>query len=76
VSAAEADFPPVPRSEFLPRPETLPQPQPMTLMTLQVSTDSGRTWGPRRKIRSTDPLDAFAVSAWPPCECPRCRSQR
>lgn len=62
-------FPYAPVAELLPRPETLPQPDPEPLMTLRVSHDSGRTWGPRRAVRGGDPL---VSSMWPPCECWRC----
>lgn len=63
-------FPPEPRTQLLPRPETLPQPAPAPLMTLRVSRDSGRTWGPRRHVYGGEPL---MTSVWPPCACPRCQ---
>lgn len=47
-----------------------------TLLTLRVSTDSGRTWSPVREIRAGDrgpePRPLLTM-AWPPCRCPSCR---
>ncbi|SEB81216.1 hypothetical protein SAMN04490356_1772 [Streptomyces melanosporofaciens] len=45
-----------------------------TMMTLRVSRDSGKTYGPTRVVRSTEPLMPLETSAWPPCECARCVS--
>ncbi|ADI10664.1 hypothetical protein SBI_07544 [Streptomyces bingchenggensis BCW-1] len=42
------------------------------MMTLRVSRDGGKTYGPTRVIRSTDPLRPLETSVWPPCQCPRC----
>ncbi|AEM86781.1 hypothetical protein Strvi_7428 [Streptomyces violaceusniger Tu 4113] len=44
------------------------------MMTLRVSRDSGKTYGPTRVIRSTEPLMPLETSVWPPCQCPRCVS--
>lgn len=44
-----------------------------TLMTLRVSRDGGRTWGPLREINSTEPLLPVSWPEYPPCACPRCR---
>lgn len=52
------------------------EPPAPSLMTLRVSRDGGRTFGPVREIRADDrslsPLDV--TSAWPPCQCPRHRN--
>ncbi|AOT59794.1 hypothetical protein A4G23_02649 [Streptomyces rubrolavendulae] len=45
----------------------------LRLLSLRVSRDSGRTWGPERRIWSGERLAPLASSAWPPCLCPRCR---
>jgi hypothetical protein len=45
------------------------------LMTIRVSRDSGRTYGPRIDVRPTDNLQPDATSAWPPCQCPKHRTQ-
>ncbi|URN16449.1 hypothetical protein MW084_11440 [Streptomyces sudanensis] len=42
------------------------------LLTLRVSRDGGRTWGPRRTYRPTDRLVPLTTGIWPPCRCPRC----
>jgi hypothetical protein len=52
------------------------KPEPITLMTMHVSRDSGRTWSPAVEIRSSDDLPPLMTSIWPPCECPRHRTQR
>lgn len=44
------------------------------MMTLRVSRDSGKTYGPTRVVRSTEPLMPLETSVWPPCECARCVS--
>ncbi len=43
------------------------------VMTLRVSRDSGRTWGPRRDVRAGNDR-GVPVGSWmfPPCTCPRC----
>ncbi|MEU7056869.1 hypothetical protein [Streptomyces sp. NPDC046197] len=43
-------------------------------ITLRVSRDGGRTWGPRttyRPSREAAPLES--AGRFPPCRCPRCR---
>lgn len=42
------------------------------LLTLRVSWDSGRTWGPQKVIRSTENLTPMLSSAWPLCQGPKC----
>ncbi|MER6480924.1 hypothetical protein [Streptomyces filamentosus] len=42
-------------------------------MTLRVSRDSGRTWGPRVEVPSDPKMTPLRTSVWPPCECPRHR---
>lgn len=44
-------------------------------MTIRISRDSGRTWGPTREYREADcPLPfPFSLPVWPPCTCPRHR---
>ncbi|MFJ9008743.1 hypothetical protein [Streptomyces canus] len=42
-------------------------------ITLQVSRDGGRTWGPTvtyRPTRKDAPIDL--AGRFPPCRCPRC----
>lgn len=42
-------------------------------MTLRVSRDGGRTWGPEvtyRPSRKDAPIDL--AGRFPPCQCPRC----
>lgn len=42
-------------------------------MTLRVSRDGGRTWGPAvtvRPKRGTVPIESAV--RYPPCACPRC----
>lgn len=42
-------------------------------LTLRVSRDSGRTWGPTvtyQPSRKDTPFDL--VGRFPPCQCPRC----
>ncbi|WP_175407927.1 hypothetical protein [Streptomyces sp. TRM64462] len=45
--------------------------EPLRLLSLRVSRDGGRTWGPERQVWSSEPL---AHAIWPPCQCPRCRA--
>ncbi|PHQ48939.1 hypothetical protein BLA24_27855 [Streptomyces cinnamoneus] len=47
------------------------------LMTLRVSRDGGRTYGPPRAVRRDGPVVILAnpVSC-PPRECPRCTPER
>ncbi|GAA0914927.1 hypothetical protein [Streptomyces thermoalcalitolerans] len=41
------------------------------LMTIRVSLDGGKTWGPVKVYKSSDRLAPMEVtSAWPPCRCP------
>lgn len=42
------------------------------LLTIQVSRDSGRTWGPERGVYTRDGLTPLITTEWPPCLCPRC----
>lgn len=44
-----------------------------TRMTIRVSRDSGRTYGPTTKVRTGDDVPPPMTSTWPPCECPRHR---
>jgi predicted Zn-ribbon and HTH transcriptional regulator len=47
-------------------------------MTLRVSRDSGRTYGAPLVYRAdsrTPPLEPLQSSVWPPCSCPRCKSE-
>ncbi|MGW7411467.1 hypothetical protein [Streptomyces sp. NPDC054863] len=59
-----------------PGPHSGPAPEPLptgTFLTLRVSRDSGRTWGPRTTYapdRKSAPLEAG--SRFPLCECRRC----
>ncbi|MET9347318.1 hypothetical protein [Streptomyces termitum] len=47
---------------------------PLTLMTLRVSRDSGRTWGPTVTLTDETPLAPLMnPNQYPPCACPRCR---
>lgn len=42
-------------------------------MTLRVSRDSGRTWGPLTEVRvGDDPVPPDNPGAFPPCACRRC----
>lgn len=46
-------------------------------ITLRVSRDGGRTWGPTtvyRPSRESAPLES--AGRFPPCACPRCRGPR
>ncbi|MFI1018006.1 exo-alpha-sialidase [Streptomyces sp. NPDC020965] len=46
---------------------------PRTLMTLRVSRDSGKTWGPRSVVREGDLVNLLDnPSKYPDCECVRC----
>ena len=42
-------------------------------LTLRVSRDGGRTFGPVRVVTARDCQEPLLLSTWPPCECPRCR---
>jgi hypothetical protein len=44
------------------------------MMTIRVSRDGGKTYGPTRVVRSTGPLAPRETSVWPPCQCPQCAS--
>ncbi len=44
-----------------------------TLLTLRVSRDGGRTYGPPRTVTGADTLPPLLTATWPPCRCPRCR---
>ncbi|RSS34678.1 hypothetical protein EF906_29060 [Streptomyces sp. WAC08241] len=42
-------------------------------MTLRVSHDSGRTWGPLKEVRvGNDPVLPDNPGRFPPCACRRC----
>ncbi|MFZ4266785.1 hypothetical protein [Streptomyces arboris] len=42
-------------------------------MTLRVSGDSGRTWGPLTEVRVGDnPVLPDHLGGFPPCACERC----
>lgn len=42
-------------------------------MTLRVSRDSGRTWGPLTEVRvGDDPVLPDNPGGFPPCACRRC----
>ncbi|MEU9603989.1 hypothetical protein [Streptomyces sp. NPDC048057] len=42
-------------------------------MTLRVSRDSGRTWGPTTVVCCAEPRDLpVEPMRFPPCRCPRC----
>jgi len=46
-------------------------------ITLRVSRDSGRTWGPKVTYlpsRKDAPIDL--AGRFPPCRCPRCREKK
>jgi hypothetical protein len=44
-------------------------------ITLRVSRDGGRTWGPRVTYQpSRDEIPYDIVGRFPPCACPRCRT--
>lgn len=53
------------------------EPPEQPLMTIRISRDNGRTWGPVREYREAEcPLPfPFSLSAWPPCQCPRHRTR-
>jgi hypothetical protein len=42
------------------------------LMTLRVSRDSGKTWGPARAVFGGDDPVPPITSEWPPCRCSCC----
>ena len=44
-------------------------------MTLRVSRDSGRTWGPLRTINIGDPERLPQSIGYPPCQCPQHRAE-
>ncbi|MEV5877885.1 hypothetical protein AB0L75_27410 [Streptomyces sp. NPDC052101] len=41
-------------------------------MTIRVSQDSGKTWGPEHAVFAADDLPPLITAEWPPCECQRC----
>lgn len=46
------------------------------LLTLRVSRDSGRTWGPITELRDNEGLPLLDnPGASPTCACPRCTSR-
>jgi hypothetical protein len=52
-----------------PTPDTNPA-EPRPLMTIRVSRDSGRTYGPPTRVMPGDPVPPMAHMTWPPCRCP------
>lgn len=47
--------------------------QPVVRMTLRVSRDSGRTWGPLGEVRvGENPAVPDSLGGFPPCACHRC----
>ncbi len=42
------------------------------LMTVRISHDSGKTWGPEQAVFTTDGLEPLVTTAWPPCQCAGC----
>ncbi|WP_424213212.1 hypothetical protein ACN20G_14640 [Streptomyces sp. BI20] len=45
------------------------------VMTLRVSRDGGRSWGPRWTVIPDRRAGSREYAPrWPPCRCPRCRS--
>lgn len=43
-----------------------------TRMTLRVSRDSGRTWGPITVVQVPDARALPDLGGYPPCGCARC----
>ncbi|MEU8943565.1 hypothetical protein AB0C97_36855 [Streptomyces goshikiensis] len=41
------------------------------MLTIRVSRDGGRTYGPARVIPAGSDLEPLLTSQWPPCRCPR-----
>lgn len=47
------------------------------IMTLRVSRDSGRTWGPRTEVSlAKGPVVPISPFRFPPCACPPCARQQ
>ncbi|GES32280.1 hypothetical protein San01_47670 [Streptomyces angustmyceticus] len=47
------------------------------LMTLRISHDSGRTWGPVREVREEEhPATFDNPGRFPPCMCRRCTGHK
>ncbi|WP_340564480.1 hypothetical protein [Streptomyces sp. GSL17-111] len=47
---------------------------PPPLLTIRVSHDSGRTYGPTLAVHHGDDLPPLDTFQWPPCACPRHRT--
>ncbi|GGU73351.1 hypothetical protein GCM10010260_01290 [Streptomyces filipinensis] len=45
------------------------------LMTIRVSRDSGKTWGPETVVFARDDLPPLITTEWPPCQCRRCEAR-
>lgn len=43
-----------------------------TRMTLRVSRDSGRTWGPITLVQAPDTRALHDLGGYPPCGCAQC----
>ncbi|MFC8013294.1 hypothetical protein [Streptomyces cinereoruber] len=43
------------------------------LLTIRISRDSGRTYGPPVTVTTEDNPQPLASSQWPPCRCPQHR---
>lgn len=50
--------------------------EPVTLMWMRVSRDSGKTYSPAVEVKFSDTLEPLLSSTWPPCRCPLHRAQR
>ncbi|RZE57693.1 hypothetical protein C0Q98_16430 [Streptomyces albidoflavus] len=46
-------------------------------MTLRISRDSGRTWGPTTRVRMSRARPAsVSRERYPPCQCQGCRARQ
>ncbi|MFD8954609.1 hypothetical protein ACFV0B_37785 [Streptomyces xanthophaeus] len=41
------------------------------MLTIRVSRDGGRTYGPARVIPAGSDLEPLLTMQWPPCQCPQ-----
>jgi len=55
---------------------TAPRNLQLPLMTLRVSRDSGKTWGPEQAVFGGNLPIPAVTSEWPPCRCSRCTAHR